>query len=80
MKPSSLAEEGSNTALVVSKIRGSKNRSEFREAIHEILDGAEVEVDIDQARSQLFLFERGSQKVSARRLVGCLMARFVSAF
>jgi predicted ATPase len=75
-----LAEDGSNTALVVSKIRGSKNRAEFRDAIHEILDGAEVEVDIDQARAQLFLFERGSQKVSARRLSdGTLRFIFLAA-
>jgi predicted ATPase len=75
-----LAEDGSNTASIVSKIRGSKNRAEFREAIHEILDGAEVEVDIDQARAQLFLFERGSQKVSARRLSdGTLRFIFLAA-
>jgi predicted ATPase len=75
-----LAEDGSNTALIVSKIRGSKNRAEFRNAIHEILDGAEVEVDIDQARAQLFLFERGSQKVSARRLSdGTLRFIFLAA-
>ncbi len=75
-----LAEDGSNAALIVSKIRGSKNRAEFREAIHEILDGAEVEVDIDQTRAQLFLFERGSQKVSARRLSdGTLRFIFLAA-
>ncbi len=75
-----LAEDGSNTALIVSKIRGSKNRAEFREAIHEILDGAEVEVDIDQARAQLFLLERGSKKVSARRLSdGTLRFIFLAA-
>jgi predicted ATPase len=75
-----LAEDGSNTALVVSKIRGSKNRAEFRDGIHEILDGAEVEVDIDQARAQLFLFEQGSQKVSARRLSdGTLRFIFLAA-
>jgi predicted ATPase len=75
-----LAEDGSNTALLVSKIRGSRNRAEFREAIHEILDGAEVEVDIDQTRAQLFLFERGLQKVSARRLSdGTLRFIFLAA-
>jgi predicted ATPase len=75
-----LSEDGSNTALIVSKIRGSKNRAEFRDAIHEILDSAEVEVDIDQARAQLFLFERGSQKVSARRLSdGTLRFIFLAA-
>ena len=75
-----LAEDGSNTAVIVSRIRGSKNRAEFREAIHEILDGAEIEVDIDQTRAQLFLFERGSQKVSARRLSdGTLRFIFLAA-
>jgi predicted ATPase len=80
MPTTHLAEDGSNTALIVSKIRGSKNRAEFREAIHEILDGAEIEVDIDQTRAQLFLFERGSQKVSARRLSdGTLRFIFLAA-
>ncbi len=76
-----LAEDGSNAALIISRIRSSKTRAAFIEAVNEILDGgAAVEVDIDQARAQVFLYEGGSEKVSARRLSdGTLRFIFLAA-